>query len=84
VLRPTVRRPISTIHLGLKTRFLFPSDCCGFVDVGCPLWREDASVVYNCCWPLPAQSFSGPSPVGLKTIFYSLRSLRFFSFVLAI
>jgi hypothetical protein len=27
----------------------------------------------NCCWPLPAQSFSGPSPVGLATIFYSLR-----------
>jgi hypothetical protein len=24
-------------------------------------------------WPLPAQSFSGPSPLGLATIFYSLR-----------
>jgi hypothetical protein len=21
-----------------------------------------------CCWPLPAQSFSGPSPLGLETI----------------
>jgi hypothetical protein len=25
-----------------------------------------------CCWPLPAQSFSGPSPLGLKAIFYCL------------
>jgi hypothetical protein len=30
-------------------------------------------VVYNCCWPSPAQSFSGLSPVGLATIFYCLR-----------
>jgi hypothetical protein len=37
------------------------------------LWREGQSVVYNFCWPLPVQSFSGPSPVGLVTIFYSLR-----------
>jgi hypothetical protein len=26
-----------------------------------------------CCWPLPAQSFSGPSPLGFETIFYCLR-----------
>jgi hypothetical protein len=25
-----------------------------------------------CYWPSPAQSFSGPSPVGLATIFYCL------------
>jgi hypothetical protein len=31
------------------------------------------SVVYNCCWASPAQSFSGPSPTGLMTIFYCLR-----------
>jgi hypothetical protein len=30
-------------------------------------------VVYSCCWSFPAQSFSGPSPAGLMTIFYSLR-----------
>jgi hypothetical protein len=36
-----------------------------------PLWREDRSVVYNCCWPSPAQSFSGPSPAELMTTFYS-------------
>jgi hypothetical protein len=29
--------------------------------------------VYNCCWSSPAQSFLGPSPSGLMTIFYSLR-----------
>jgi hypothetical protein len=30
-------------------------------------------VFYNCSWPSPAQLFSGPSPVGLVTIFYCLR-----------
>jgi hypothetical protein len=29
-------------------------------------------VIYNCCWSSPAQSFSGPSPVGLATIYYCL------------
>jgi hypothetical protein len=32
-----------------------------------------ARVCHNCYWCSPAQSFSGPSPVGLATIFYSLR-----------
>jgi hypothetical protein len=40
--------------------------------VGRPLWREDGSVFCVCWWPFPAQSFSGPSPLGLATIFYSL------------
>jgi hypothetical protein len=30
-------------------------------------------IVYKCCWPSPAQSFSGPRPMGLATIFYCLR-----------
>jgi hypothetical protein len=38
-----------------------------------PLWREDGSVFCICCWSLPVQSFSGPSPLGLTTIFYCLR-----------
>jgi hypothetical protein len=38
--------------------------------VGRPVWRENGSVFCICCWPLPAQSFSGPSPLGLATIFY--------------
>jgi hypothetical protein len=41
--------------------------------VGRSLWREDESVVYNYCCPSPAESFSGPGPVGLATIFYCLR-----------
>jgi hypothetical protein len=44
-----------------------------FVDVERCLWREDGSVVYNCRWPLPEQSFSGPSPVELVAIFCCLR-----------
>jgi hypothetical protein len=40
--------------------------------MGRSLWREDGSVLYNCCWPSPALSFSGPSPVRLVTIFYCL------------
>jgi hypothetical protein len=46
-------------HLGLTTRSLLLSDSCGFVHVGRSLWREDGSVVYNCYWSSPAQSFSG-------------------------
>jgi hypothetical protein len=41
--------------------------------MGLSPWREDGSVVYNCCWPSQAQSFSGTSPVGRMTIFYCLR-----------
>jgi hypothetical protein len=57
------------------TGFLLLSDSWGFVDVGRPLWREDGSVVYNSCWPSPAQSFLVPSHVGLANIlvFYCLR-----------
>jgi hypothetical protein len=38
-----------------------------------PLSREDGPVVYNCCWPSPAQSFSGPSLAGFMTTFNCLR-----------
>jgi hypothetical protein len=38
-----------------------------------PLSREDGSLIYSCCWPLPVQSFSGPSPTELMSIVYSLR-----------
>jgi hypothetical protein len=37
------------------------------------LWRDYGSVTYKCCRSSPAQSFSGPSPVELATIFYCLR-----------
>jgi hypothetical protein len=57
-------------HLGPKTRYLLLLDSWGFVDVGRSLWREEGSVVYDCCWTSPAQSFLGPSPAGLITTFY--------------
>jgi hypothetical protein len=40
---------------------------------GARSWREDGSVVYNCFWSSSTQSFLGPSPAGLMTIFYCLR-----------
>jgi hypothetical protein len=58
---------------GLTTRSLLLFDSCGFVDVGRSLWREAGSVIYNSCLPSPAQSFSGPSPIGFVAIFYCLR-----------
>jgi hypothetical protein len=51
---------------------IFITDSCGFV-AGHVLWRQDRSVVYNCCWPSPAQSLSSPGPAGLMIIFYCLR-----------
>jgi hypothetical protein len=57
---------------GLRSDFYY-SDRCGFVVVVSSLWREDGSVVYNCCLRSPAQLFPGPSPVGLATIVYCLR-----------
>jgi hypothetical protein len=59
-------------HLGLTTRSWLLSDTSGFVGLGRSLWREE-SAVCNCCWPLPAQSFSGPSPLGLAAIFCCLK-----------
>jgi hypothetical protein len=61
------------------TRFLLLSNICRVVDVGRSLWREDGSDIYNCYWSSPAQSFSGPRPVGLATIFHSLRFETSFS-----
>jgi hypothetical protein len=58
---------------GLRPDFYNCQTVAGFVDVRHSLCREDGCVVYNCCWPSPAQSFSGPSPLGLATIFYCLR-----------
>jgi hypothetical protein len=56
-----------------RDSFTFLPVSCGFVNVPPPLRREDGCVAYNCCWALPARSFSGPSPVGLMTIFHCLR-----------
>jgi hypothetical protein len=55
------------------TRYLLLFDSYGLALLGRPLWLENGSVFCVCCWPSPAQSFSGPSPLGLATIFYCLR-----------
>jgi hypothetical protein len=48
-------------HLGLMTRYVLLFDRYGLVFFcGRLLWREDGSVFYICCLPLPAQSFSRP------------------------
>jgi hypothetical protein len=58
---------------GLRPDLYYCLTVAGFVDLGRPLWREDGSFVYSCCWPSPTQSFSGPGPVGLVAISYCLR-----------
>jgi hypothetical protein len=40
----------------------------GFVEVGCPLWREVGSEFFSFCRASPAQPFSGLSPTGLMSI----------------
>jgi hypothetical protein len=66
-LRPTVSQSVGLgveHHLGLMTRYLLFFDSYGLTRG----W-----VFFICCWPSPAQYFSGPSPWGLGTIFYCLR-----------
>jgi hypothetical protein len=71
-VKVTLRLTVSqSVSLGVRYLLLF--DSCGLMFVGRPIWRENGSVFCICCWPLPAQSFSGPSPLGLAAIFYCLR-----------
>jgi hypothetical protein len=61
-------------HPELMTIFLFLSGNCGFLDVGRPLRREDASVIYsyNYFWALAERSLSGPSPTEPAATFYCI------------
>jgi hypothetical protein len=59
--------------LGLRQDFYYCQTVAGLFMWGALPDERRGSVVYNCCWPSPAQSFSGPSLVGLVTIFYCLR-----------
>jgi hypothetical protein len=72
MLRPTVTLGIKHPS-GTYDQIFLLSDSCWLFDVGRYLWREDGSVVYNCCWPSPMQSFSVRNPLGLVTIFYCLK-----------
>jgi hypothetical protein len=63
---------VSSIHVGLTTRFLLLSDSCRFVDVKRSLWRGDGSTL-QLHWSSPAKPFFRPSPAGLVTILYCLR-----------
>jgi hypothetical protein len=57
---------------GLRPDLYYLCDSYGLVLVGRPLWQEVGSVFCMYCWPLPAQSSSGPNPLALETIFYCL------------
>jgi hypothetical protein len=62
--------------IGLMARYLLSFDSYGRVFVG----REDEPVFCICCWLLSVHSFSGPSPLGIRTIFYCLRFETFLFF----
>jgi hypothetical protein len=36
---------------------------------GRPLWQEDGSMVYSCCWASPAQSLLSPNPARIMILF---------------
>jgi hypothetical protein len=59
---------------GAHDQSLLLFDRYGLVFMGRLLWREDGSVFCICWWPMPVQSLLGPSPLGVVTIVYSLRS----------
>jgi hypothetical protein len=61
ILRLTASRPvclgIKHPSGGLRTHFYY-CHIISCVDMGRSLWREDWSVVCNCCWSSPAHQFS--------------------------
>jgi hypothetical protein len=67
------RRSVGAVCLGVKSHLgpITVPDNGGFVDVGNRLWREDGSVVYNCCWSLPGSHSQIRVPPGLWPYFTS-------------
>jgi hypothetical protein len=58
--------------------FFFQLSICGYSTHVTTLREEAGSVVYKCCWPSLAKSFSGPGPFGLMTIYFAVSVSRFF------
>jgi hypothetical protein len=78
-MRLTASQSVS-LGVELMTIYLLVFDSYGLVFCGVPsLTRGRVSLLYICCWPLPAQSFSGSSLLVLATIFYCLRFETSFS-----
>jgi hypothetical protein len=77
MLRTTVSRPVSLgvdPHLSSKKNFCYCQTFAGLLMWGALSEERTGLSVYNCCWPLPAQSFSRPSPSGLSQIRRVLQS----------
>jgi hypothetical protein len=75
MLRQTFSRPVSlgiNTHLGLTTRSLLLVWHLRSCSSGAPSLMRGSVCLFMCCWPSPAQSFSGTIPLGLETIFYCL------------
>jgi hypothetical protein len=74
MLRPAISRPVCLVvkHPSGAQHLIFLQSVAALMMWGA-LSDEDGSVVYIRCWSSPAQSFSGPSPAGIMTIFYCLR-----------
>jgi hypothetical protein len=76
MLRPTVSRPVGQSASLSRNKALRPDFCYCQTVAGLLMWGalcDERAGLSFCCCPSPAQSFSGPSPVGLTTIFYCLR-----------
>jgi hypothetical protein len=64
---------MSSTHLRPQLDFYYCQTVLGLLIQNTLSDDREGSVVYNCCWSSPAQSFSGLSPAGLMIISYCLR-----------